>query len=780
MLQSLVILAFRKFIKNLSYSIIAVGGLVIGLTTAILVFLWGRYELTYDRYHPDNERVYAVMINERIEGAIETYDETPVPLMEKLSFEVPEVEAVTRFDNTRAQLSFNNISVLKYGAYADTSYFDVFNPSIVAGDVHNPLSDNQSIAISQSLSRLLFGSESAIGKVVLVGVKQDYKVTAIFSDFPDNSSLSHYSFILPFNSRVRSEDEWQNYFVKLTSSAVEHNAERKIDAALHAFMGDRNSSSLLFPLTDWRLHWNFENGKIAGGRIVYVVTFLLTAVFILIMACVNYVNLSTASAAQRAREIGVRKMTGATQRILAQQFLLESFVLTLMAMALAMLLAYLVLPHFNQMTGIPLEFTVVDPFFLAGMGCILLFTTVVAGGYPAFLLSRIKPVLVLKGNLTSSLTGGQIRKMLVVFQFTLSVILIFAAIVLRKQTDFLLTKELGYDKTNVINIWMPQDANLWFHAFKSEVERHSDVVSAGYGGASPMEVNGSAEVTWDGKPNDEPMFLNGVSADHSMLDALKFTFVQGRNFSPDRPSDSSAFVITHSAARKLGFTDPVGQTITYKMFGEQQGQIIGVINDFQNEDIHAPMDPVIFVMTSPKYLTNLFVRYRGDNLEKLLAHIKTVHNKFKPGESLDISFLDSDFENQFFRERFLGNISVWFTGIAVAIAGLGLLGLTMFDTQRRTKEIGVRKVLGAKVSQIVVMLCRDFLKPVLISFLLAFPLAYVLMDQFLEGYAFRITLSAVLFLSVGVLMTVFVLLTVSVQSIKAARANPVRSLKNNE
>ena len=780
MLRSICTITFRKIQKNPSYSLITIFGLTIGITTAILVFLWARYELTFDRYAPDNERVYAVMINELEEGSIETYDETPVPLMEKLSFQIPEVEAVTRFDNTRAQLRFESRELLRYGAYADSGYFKVFAPQIIAGSVERPISDNHSIAISETVSNALFGIENPIGKVITVGAKNDFAVSAVFRDFPENSSLRNYSFILPFNAKVRGEDDWQNYLVRLFDPKSSERVENKIDDAIHQYMQHQNAHSLLFPLTDWRLHWNFENGKVSGGRITYVVIFIITGLFILVMACVNYINIATATAAQRAKEIGVRKMTGATASILARQFFAESAILTCLGTALSLLLSYFALPFFNQLTGLSLTFDIADPGFLTAVFLVALVTSVIAGSYPAFLLARLKPALTLKGNATASLTGSGLRKALVVFQFALSVILIFTAVVMRQQTSFLLNKDLGYDKENIINIWVNHDPDFPLSTFKSEIVQHSSIVGAAYGGASPMEVNGSAEVKWPTKTSGDPMLLNGVSADHDMLSMLNFEFVAGRNFSPTLPSDSSAFVITESAVRKMGFTDPIGQTITYTMFGEKEGTIIGVIRDFHNEDIHAPLDPVIFQMTSTHYMNNLFVRYADGKLPQALAHIKNVFTKFQPGVAINYSFLDEDFQNQFFRERFLNTLSFWFTIIAISIAALGLLGLTLFNNQRMRKQIGVRKILGASVSQMYALLCTTFLKPVLISFAIAFPVAYLLAQMFLEGYAFRIQLSFTLFLSVGVLMILFVLITVSFQSLSAALRRPVDVLKSEE
>lgn len=775
MFASILTLSIRKFFKNLSFSFVILGGLVVGITSVILVFLWATYELDFDRYHPDNEKVFAVMMNETVDGEIQTSEETPVPLADYLATSVPEVESFTRLDNTRRLLGYGTTALQKPGLYADTGYFKVFQPVMISGDATHPLPDNHSIVISQTLAQLLFGDDDALGKIIMLDRANEFKVTGVFSGFPENSSLRSYEFVLPFYAKAREEDEWQNYYVKLNIAGAREAVERKIDARFREFFGNQNASSLLFCLTDWRLHWSFENGKVSGGRIVYVVIFSVTALFILMMSVINYVNIMTAGAAKRAREIGVRKMTGATQRRLVGQFMTESLLTTLIATFVSLGTAYLLLPLFNLIMGVKLSMSLTDPALLLGLSGIALFTTLAAGSYPAFLLASLKPSLILKQNTMPALTGAAFRRSLVIFQFTLSVILVFSAVVMRQQTAYLLKKDLGFDKNNVINIWLPPDLPL--RNFKEEILDHASVLSAGLGGASPMEINGYAEVRWTGKRGEEPTMFNGVSCDHDMLSTLRFEFVQGRNFSRQLASDSTGFIINEKAADLLGFTDPIGQTITYTMFGEQQGTIIGVVKDFHNEDIHAPMDPVIFTLKTEKELTNLFIRYADGQLDQALAHAKAVFDKFQPGIPLPYSFLDSDFERQFYLEKFLGNLSIWFTVIAVVIAGLGLLGLTMFNTQRRTKEIGVRKVLGASVSQILVMLCTSAVRPVLISFVLAFPLGYYLMEEFLAGYAFRISVSAITFILIAVAMIGFVLLTVLYQSFLASVKNPVESLK---
>jgi ABC-type antimicrobial peptide transport system permease subunit len=486
-------------------------------------------------------------------------------------------------------------------------------------------------------------------------------------------------------------------------------------------------------------------------------------------------NIATARATKRTREIGVRKMTGATQSMLIRQFMLESILVTSIAVIVSVFLTQLLLPSFNEFVGVQLSLSFFDPIVMAGLLCILLLTSLLAGSYPALILSAFKPALVLKGSLSVNVSDAGFRNGLVVFQFTLSVVMIFCALVTWKQTDFLLKKDLGYDKYRVINVWFERHSNLSFENIRSIIASHSAVESVAFSGASPMEVNGYVYCNRIVAPLTNPLPFYGVNIDAHVIPTLKFELVAGRNFS--RASDSTNFIVTQSAAKLLGFDNPIGQLITYPMYGPQAGEIIGVIKDFQNDDIHIPVKPVVFAFGKQHLLANLFVRYQEGKLDEALAHVKSTFEKIQPGFPLNYSFLDSDFETQLYRETLIKKISIAFTLIAVAIACLGLFGLVLFNAQRRTKEIGIRKVLGATEQQIVLLLCRNVVPFVFYSLLLALPIGYYLMQNFLEDYPTRITLSPSLFVIVAFTITLMVLLTISYQSLKAARKNAVESLK---
>lgn len=777
MTHSILILVFRNFFRNLSFSVITLSSLVVGITTALLFFIWVNYEFSYNKSVVDHDRIFALLVHDKVEGEIHTEEGTRIPLMDFLENEVPEVEAATRIENKNVMLANGEISIHKTGVYADSSFFTVHVPDQLQGNAVRALVDNRSIAISKTLAGELFDDDDAIGKTILIDRKTEYIITLVFSPYPENSSFHYVNFVLPFSARPKDADDWVNHDLKLFDPSTRERVEKRIDRKIAQLSPQEDTKSFLFGVTDWRLRWSFENGKVSGGRIVYVITFSISGLFVLIMACINYMNISTAQAIRRMREIGVRKMTGATQTNLIRQFMIESLIMTSVAAILSIILAYLLRPLFNQLVGVQLVLSFADPLLTMGLLAIVLLTSLLAGTYPAWILSSFKPIAVLKSNPYSGIGGAVLRKALVIFQFTLSVIMIFCSLITWQQTDFLLKKDLGYDKHRVINVWLDENLHPSFEKLRAQVQAHTSIESAAFGGASPMEVNGYAECNRAVGPFESPLLFYGVNIDDHILNTLNFEFVSGRNFSSNHVSDSVNFIITQYAADLLGFDNPIGQRITYNMYDQQEGEIVGVIKDFQHDDIHTAIKPVVFVFGKPAYLANMFIRYQEGKLDEALIHIQNVFEQLQPGIPLNYSFLDSDFERQLYREKLLSNISIAFTIIAISIACLGLFGLVLFNAQRRTKEIGVRKVLGASVGQVTMMLCRDFIPSVLYSFLLAFPLGYFLMQKFLEGYTSRITISFASFLLVTAVMLMLVLVTASFQSFKAAQKNPVDSLK---
>ncbi len=782
MFRSTLTTVLRHFTRNQVYSSLSLGGLIIGITATMLLFMWVVDELNYDRQHPDNERVFMVLREKKLaDGQLVTGETTPAPLADYLKSEIPEIESVCRVGFGQRVLVANGDKAINAdGVFAESSYFEVFNIPVLLGNRTNPLPDNNSIVISEKLAKTLFDDTAILGKTVLVNNQMEFRVTGVFADHLTNSSLSS-EYVLPFEYHAQQElstwDDSNVYtYVELNSPSAKQVVEEKIKDKIDVMRGTKETTLFLFGFTDWHLYYNEIVNRQPGGGIVYVIAFSLTGFFILVMACINFINLATARAGIRAREIGVRKMSGATRPVLIRQFMTESLLITSIAVIFSLLLVYLSMPLFNAITGKELTLSVTDPKTILGTLAILLFTGMLAGGYPAFLLSSLKPATILKGNLNSVFTGAGLRRGLVVFQFSLSVILIFSAIIIQQQVEFLKNKNLGFDKDNVMYFEPGRETALPAEVFKAEALRNPNIEHVSQAAASPMEINGVGEVYWKVNGSTQTMLINNNPCDYDYLPTLGFELIKGRNFSAAMLTDSTSVIITETAAELMGFEDPIGQVIDFGF----EAKIIGVVKDFHNADIHTAIAPVVFYLGNEETFgrwKRIFIRYKPGTQAEVMDYLKSVTQKLTPGMPYEFRFVDQDFEYQFSEDLRIGSLSVFFTIIAIVVACLGLFGLTLFNTQRRTKEIGVRKVLGATITEVVVMLCKDFSRPIIIALILALPVAYFIMTDFLTMYQYHTQITFSAFIITGLVLLVLALVTVAYQSIHAAQRNPVDALK---
>jgi len=531
-------------------------------------------------------------------------------------------------------------------------------------------------------------------------------------------------------------------------------------------------------MTDWRLYYDFERGKqTGGGRIVYVISFSLVALFILIIACINFMNLATARATRRSREIGIRKVVGSSRASLIWQFMTESILLSLLSLLIAILFAHILMPLFNYLTDKNLSIDYTNPIVVLSLLAIMLFTGLLAGSYPAFFISSFHPASVLKGNLFSGSKGGFLRKALVVVQFSMSVILIVCALTVNEQINYIRNKDLGYDKENVI-FFRPQ-VSLYksFESFRNELMKNPIIQNVAEGDSNPMEIFNNDFATWEGVPEDSPATVQTSGCDYDYLQVMGFSLKEGRNFSRDLASDSTSFIINEASARLMGFDQPIGQKLKVYKFN---GKIIGVIKDFHNRDLRGDIDPVIFLLMKADVDNpmSIYVRYQPGKHESAVAYLRDVYKKFEPDFPLQYLFLDDVFERQYRSDIMMGHLAICFTLIAIFISSLGLFGLTLFSTEVRTKEIGVRKVLGASVPNLIQLLCVDFAKPVVIAIIFGSIPAYFLVNRFLDQYTFHTTLTGWVFVITAAILLIFSLFTVIYQSAKAANQNPVEALRN--
>jgi putative ABC transport system permease protein len=785
MLRNFFLIATRNFVREHVYGVINLSGLIMGLTCSIFIFLWVLDEVRFDRFHKNYERIYQVMENQTYSnGEILTYHETPAPLAEKLRSELAEIEQSSVCSWPQKTLfSVGPFSIYQHGYYADDSFLKLFTFPLIEGNPDHLLSENNSIVISRTMAATFFPGESALGKILRADNEMDLKITGVIEDTPENSTL-RFDYILPFSlyaQRTHRELNWAHHssltYVKLRQNADAGKLESKIKGLLHALHAESAGIDLhLLPLTDWRLFSEFENGKqTGGGRIGYVITFSSAAFLILLAACINFMNLATARAARRAKEVGIRKVAGATFKTLVQQFLTESILLSFVALALSMFIVHLMMPLFNMLSGKNLDINYSDFWLIGSLVAITFFTGLAAGSYPAFFLSSFKPSSVLKGNLFSATKGISLRKSLVLFQFALSVIVILCALVINDQIQFMLTKDLGYDKEHMVH-FQPRPGSLKnIQQFKNHLLQNPSIESVGQAHDHPMNIYNNDNAWWEGLAHDESVTVQTTVCDPDYFKTLRLELLKGRFFSADIASDSTGFVINETCAQLMGFDDPVGKR--FRVY-TSEGTVIGVVKDFHHRHFSGAIDPVIFVIGQPDANPmEVFIRFKAGEAARAVEHIQEAYAKFEPAFPLELSFLDQDLELMYRRDILMGQLSFCFMVIMVFISCLGLFGLTLYTTERRTKEIGVRKVLGASSLNVVLMLCKDFAKPIVLSVIIGFPFAWFLMDKFLSQYQFHTELSGLTFVITGVSVLAIAAITVGYSSVKAAHTNPAETLR---
>ncbi len=778
---------FRASFKDRSYTFINVSGLAIGLATAIFILLWCLDELSFDEFHVDKARIYQVMGNHAYPDNVTTIGSTSGRIGPALK-ELPEVEETCRQVDfpIRKLFSSSDKNIYELGTYADPSIFKIFTLPLVEGNVRNPLPDNASIAISRTLAEKYFDYHGAVGKIIRLNNETDVKVTAVYENLPGNSSLQ-FEFILPYDVYAKNDlynEEWGawtggNTYVKVRAGTDISALNKKIDVQFtkpHIWpRWDTNVELFLFSMRDWRLRNQFENGKQSGGRILYVETFGAVAVFILLIACFNFMNLATARSVSRSKEVGVRKVVGAGRGTLVSQFMLESLLTSLISVGFSLVIVYFMLPYFNDLTGKHL--TVPDggaTFWLCLLAMVVI-AGLIAGSYPALFLSSIKAIQVLKGKF-SNMTGSSVRKGLVVFQFGLSVILIVSAVVMYRQIEYLRNKDLGFDRNHTFYLRINDALSKDFEEFKRIALADPSIRFVSRSDDNPMDVFGGlvlADNAWPGKTKEDNLVFQFLQCDYDLLPALGFSFVAGRNFSPDFKSDSSNYIITEEAARVMRLKDPVGQFLN----GPTKGTIIGVIKDFHSAGMQKPIMPVIIGLNL-KEARRIYVSYEKGKLPDALKHITAVHHQIAPDFPMEYKFLDEPFEEQYRNEILMGKLAGCFTCIAIFISCLGLFGLSSFNAARRSREISIRRVLGASLSQVVALLCRDFIVLILVALMIGIPVAWMVMERFLATFAFHTDIGLPVLIATTVLMVLVALVTVSFQSIRSALANPVESLKN--
>lgn len=772
--------ALRNFQRHVGYTAINIAGLTCGLTATIFILLWVSDELKYDSFHKNNDTLYKVWHNSiYTDGSIKTFPSTPALLVPAAKEQIPEAEYATRMD-WGSELLFvtDGISMMQKGVWADPDLFKMFTFPIKLGNADNPLPDNNSVAISEKMAEIYFGNEDPIGKSFRVSEDWDVKVTSVFKNIPSNSSIQ-FDFVLPFETYAKGrpwmlatwETSSNQSFLKLKVGASAEAVNKKLLSMVQTNCPPCLVNPFLQPFKDFHLYSNFTSGKQDGGRIEYVRAFSLVGLFVLLMACINFMNLATARSATRSREVGVRKVVGARRRTIATQFLAESLLISILSMVIALAIVQLTIPLFNSLTHktVALE---PDPFMTIMLVVIVLFTGILAGSYPALYLSSFKPISILSGK-TSPSGEPFVRKGLVVFQFSLSVILIAGSIVIYNQLQYIRTKNLGLNRENVLTMQIRGGIAKSLEAFKAEAMRCEGISGISAAADVPFDVqNTTSDPVWPGMQKDEVIPFKVTMSDANLIPLLGMKLIEGRNFM-ESEADTSNYIINEAAVKAMNLSDPIGTPLEM-WFGK--GQIIGVVKDFHNQNFRSTIDPLVMTY-SPSNAWQLYIKLDGSNLERTLQQLEQVYKKFDNVYPFTYSFLDQQFNNQYQTEITTGKLATCFTVIAIFISCLGLFGLASFTAERRTKELGIRKILGATVSNLVTLLCSEFTKLVFFALVVACPIAYFATDMFLSQYAFRTELSPWIFVITSLGIVILALLTVIFQSIKAAISNPVKSLR---
>jgi ABC-type antimicrobial peptide transport system permease subunit len=747
-------------------------------------------ELSIDKFHTNGKQLVQVMENNHESNGIVTAPYTPDLLSEYMKNELPEIKYAASVTSDMGIEEFNlsrrGKNYKARGLFAGTDFFNMFSFDLIAGNKSTVLNDKASIVISESLAKKMFGSvNAAMGKQFKWQIAFFYNeviVNGIFKDVPGNSSLQ-FDFLLSYESwkdpvLFNRQMNWGNHgpstFLVLRKGTDINKFSEKIKNYIKE--KDKNSSITLFvrPFSDAYLYGSYENGQQAGGRIEYVRLFSIIAVFLLFIACINFMNLSTAKASTRLKEVGIKKAVGAGRRSLIFQYMSESMFLSFLSLAVALILVELLLPQFNIITGKELSLFGGTGFIIPAF-VIAFLTGLISGSYPALYLSRFNPVTVLKGKINTSVGELWARKGLVVLQFTLSVILIVSVLVVYKQIEFIQNKNLGYDKDNVL--YFPAEGNIQGKpdVFISELKKIPGVVNASGQRESLIGAgNFTVGVSWQGKNPDDVVRFGFSAVGYNFFETHGITMKEGRSFNRNYSADSLGIILNEEAARIIGYRNPVGKSIN--MWGTDR-QIIGVVKNYYSRSMHELIQPSLFIL-SPNEIVTVAVKIKPGSQAATIEAIKNLYSSFNLGYDFYFKFLDEDYQELYTAEMRVSVLSKYFALIAIIISCLGLFGLTAFTAERKTKEIGIRKILGAGEFGILYMLSAGFTKMVIVSITIAIPLSYMLVKNWLDSFAYKIDLNAWYFVSAGVVTLFIAWFTVGIQAIKAARINPIVCLRN--
>jgi len=785
MFKNYLLVTVRNLKKNSTYSLLNIVGLAVGMTAFILIALYVQYELSFDKYHANADRIYRVVREERAF--------TPAPLGQALKEKIPEVVSVARIiRSSNTLISHKQNHFLEEEFYwAAPETFDIFSIPFISGDPETALNDPSAIVLSQKTAKKYFGDADAMGKILIMSERYEFKVSGVFGDMPANSHFVM-DVVVPYETyfRITNNDitNWRSnfsytYFL-LRKGADPEGMENKIspviEIPLFKAAGLKEPYPKIYsiqPLTEIHLHSHRMQEIGANNDIKYIILFSSIAFLILFIACINYMNMATARSLRRGKEVGMRKVVGAQKGQLIVQFLGESVAMAVLAMIFSIMMVLMALPAFNSLVERQLSLNPIhNPQLFLGLVFITLFVGLFAGSYPAMRMSGFRPISVLSGTFTRSSKGSSLRNVLVLVQFSITIFLIICTIAVRGQLKFIKTVDMGYTKEQIITLPVREgSARQNIQSIKTELLQYSDIIAVSTSGRLPNNIDTFTSRDWTGRNPDEPIPIYYNSADYDFIDLFGMRIVKGRNFSRDFPSDETGvFLVNEAAVMVAEWESPIGRKFTH--WSGETGRIVGVIKDFHLHSLHRPIDP-LYVFLDTRGFSNISIKIKSANIPATIDYVEGVMKKFSPSYPFSYSFFDEVFERAYFTEQRMGRVFGAFAILAIFIACLGLFGLTAFAAEQRTKEIGIRKVLGASDSKIFLLLSKEFVRWVLLANLIAWPIAYFAMNKWLQNFAYRIHIGIVAFLISGGTALLIAYLTVSYQSIKSARANPVDSLR---
>lgn len=788
MIKNFFIVAVRNLMRNQLYSVINILGLSIGIAASILILLWVNEETSYDKFIPKANRLYQLRVLSHFDNKIHNWQSVPLPTYEALKSKHSAIASTVVTDwGAERLIAVDDKRFMKKSYYVSEEFLDMFEFEMVAGDRTTALADPTSLVLTESMAKMLFGEEDPMGKTVKVNDATTLQVSGIMKDVPTYSSFQ-FDYLLSWKMRratspwvVENEKNWGNYSFQVFVELDDPARQADVTSTIKELLTENGETEFkveltLYNMLRWRLYSDFENGEEKGGRIEYVRLFTAVALFILIIACINFMNLATARSEKRIREVGIRKSLGSTRLQLMGQFLGESMFIVLISYVLSMAIVYVALPYYNKLVGTPLTIDITSPTFWLFSGGFILIVGLISGSYPAFYLSSFEPIKTLKGVINVGNKAVTPRKVLVTIQFAFAILMMISTVVVYQQIEMARGRDLGYNQSRLITFDFTEAIRKNFKVMKQELLQTGAVESVTRSNSSITDINSNNFLEWPGKPEGDRVIFVTLVVDYDYASTMGIEVLQGRDFSEDFATDTSAIIINKAALEVMGLEEPVGTNI--KLWGQNR-RIVGVIDNVLMGSPYEPYNPAFAILQD--WGGAVSVRLNSSrNLQESLASVREVFEKYNPAYPFEYKFVDQEFDKKFTTINLTQRLATIFSILTIFITGLGLFGLAAFTAEQRFREIGIRKVLGASVVSLVTLMSKETTKLVLLAFVVAAPIAWYLLSKYLDGFTLKVSIAWWIYPLAGLVALVFSVAIVAQQAHRVALVNPAKSLKSND